>query len=480
MTLPYIILIPMIAGLIMVFLKNGTIARWIGLLASLATLAIVINGIHLADAGYGVLQYSRPWLGGLNSSFAFLFDGPSQLLCLLTAIAYPVILIATWQTRYERASVYFGLLMLVMAGMLGVFLASDALLFYFFWELALIPMYFLCGQWGSGDKIRITFKFFIYTFIGSLIMLLGVIYLYTKTPDASFAWESFKQVRLTLQEQQWFFWFFFIAFAIKMPIFPLHTWQPDTYSMAPISATMVLSGIMVKMGLFGVVRWLLPVFPEQSANFSHIIIVVSVLGLLYASVIALRQDSIKRLIAYSSIAHIGLMNAALFTGDAMATQGAYFQFFSHGINVIGLWIVVEIIEEQTGVTQMSKLGALATKAPWLTALLVIIVMANIALPLTNGFVGEFLMLTGLFGFKSLYGVLATLAVILSAIYMLGFIRKTFFGTTTNKIAFHELNSYQAAALIFVVVLIFTFGVFPQQMLDLGAQTLNQVTATLTN
>ncbi len=476
MILPFIILIPVIAGLVMVFLRNEVIAKWLGLIASFALLATVIYAIHLASAGFGVLQFSKPWLGGLNSSFAFLFDGPAKILTLLTAFTYPVILIATWNNRYHNAPVYYGLLMLSIAGMLGVFLASDALLFYFFWELALIPMYFLCGRWGGENRLRITFKFFIYTFVGSLIMLLGVIYLYSKTPDASFAWESFKNVTLTLQEQNWFFWFFFIAFAVKMPIFPLHTWQPDTYDMAPTSTTMVLSGIMVKMGLFGVVRWLLPVFPEQALNFGNFIITISLIGLVYASVIAIQQDNIKRLIAFSSIAHIGLMNAALFTGDPMAAQGAYFQFFSHGVNVIGLWIVVDIIEQQTGVTQISKLGALATKAPWLTAVLIVIVMANIALPLTNGFVGEFLMLNGLFNHKVLFGVFGTLTIILAAIYLLGFVRKAFYGTTSNKIMFSEMSPYQAAALIFLVVLILVFGLFPQQLLDLGSETLVELTA----
>ena len=249
--------------------------------------------------------------------------------------------------------------------MLGVFLSMDALLFYFFWELALIPAYFLCSIWGGEKRITVTFKFFVYTFVGSLLMLVSILFIYFKTPDHSFAMQSFYHAKLSASQAQWMFWLFFIALAIKMPVFPFHTWQPDTYEQAPTAVTMLLSGVMVKMGVFAVIRWLLPIFPQASQNNSSIIITLSVIGMLYASLIAIRQDDIKRLIAYSSIAHIGLMCAAMFANQQVGMQGVIIQMFNHGINIIGLWIVADAIEKQLGTRKFSELGGLAQKAPTL-------------------------------------------------------------------------------------------------------------------
>jgi NADH-quinone oxidoreductase subunit M len=360
-------------------------------------------------------------------------------------------------------------MLLTQTGLLGVFLATDALLFYFFWELALVPAYFLASKWGGERRIQAAFKFFIYTFVGSLIMLIGIIYLYYKTPDHSFAWSSFTHVHLTSVEQAWFFWFFFIAFAIKMPIFPFHTWQPDAYEQSPTAVTMVLSGIMVKMGLFAVARWLIPIFPEMSAKMSHIIIGLSVFGMIYASLIAMRQNDLKRLIAYSSIAHIGLMCAALFTNNASSMQGVTIQLFSHGINVIGLWIVGNAIEKQTGTTKMSELGGLAKTAPTLAILLVVMALANIALPLTNAFVGEFLMFNGLFDYNPTYAAIAGLSIILSAVYTLNMIQKVFFGETSSLLNMKDIPWNTSIALIIIVAMIFVMGVYPKPMFELGQQ-----------
>jgi NADH-quinone oxidoreductase subunit M len=260
---------------------------------------------------------------------------------------------------------------------------------------------------------------------------------------------------------------FFLAFAIKMPIFPFHTWQPDTYEQAPTATTMVLSGIMVKMGLFAVVRWLMPIFPEAAKGFDNIVIGLAVTGMIYASCIAIVQDDLKRLVAYSSIAHIGLMCAALFANNLNGVQGVMVQMFNHGINIIGLWVVIEIIERQFGTRKMSELGGLAQKAPALAILLVIIALANVALPLTNSFVGEFLMFTGLYKFNVWYTVVAGLSIILAAIYTLNMIQKVFYGNTnnlTNKAKDIQLN--EKLVLSVIVILIFVLGVYPKPMIEL--------------
>jgi NADH-quinone oxidoreductase subunit M len=358
----------------------------------------------------------------------------------------------------------------------------DVRIFYFFWELAVIPAYFLCSRWGGERRIQATFKFFVYTFAGSLLMLIGILYVYTHTSSTqyaehSFSMNAFYSAVLSAKEQNWVFWLFFVAFAIKMPVFPFHTWQPDTYEQAPTSTTMVLSGIMVKMGIFAVIRWLVPVFPEAATRFDNIIIGLSVVGMIYASLIAIRQDDLKRFVAYSSIAHIGLMCAAIFVKNQVGLQGVMIQMFSHGINIIGMWIVVDLVEKQTGTRKISELGGIAHKAPALTVFLVLIALANIALPLTNAFVGEFMMFSGLFKFNSIYTAVALISIILAAVYTLNMVQKVFYGETNPVTAVvQEISFNQKFVLVVLVVFIFLFGVFSQPLIDLSKDT---VTAILT-
>src|SRR5687767_4300587 len=369
-------LVPLIGGLLSFFIKNDKSVRTWALLVSFIGLALSIYSVAFSPSP-AQLSYSTPWLGSLGSNFSIKLDGLSKLLCLLTAIVYPVILIATWKTNYKNAHNFFALMLLTQAGLMGVFTAIDALLFYFFWELALIPVYFLCSQWGGERRIQVTFKFFIYTFSASVVMLIGLLYLYFQTPDRSFAIQSFYNLSLPASTQSWLFWLLFIAFAVKMPVFPFHTWQPDTYEQSPTAVTMVLSGVMVKMGVFGLIRWVLPVFPLAAIQFENVVIGLSVVGMIYASIIAIRQDDLKRLVAYSSIAHIGLIAAAVFTRQQIALEGVMIQMFSHGINIIGLWIVIDVIEKKLGVRKISELSGIAHRAPALTIMLVVIAFANI-------------------------------------------------------------------------------------------------------
>lgn len=463
------LLIPLITGLGLLFAGNSTMAKQVAFIASILVLSMVLYGLWIPQNS-SLLAYSQIWMGGINSKFSLMLDGPGKITTLLTAVSFPLIFLATWRNEYHDAPRYFALMLLSQAGLMGVFLASDALLFYFFWELALIPVYFLCSMWGGDRRIAVSFKFFIYTFTGSILMLIGIIYLYTKTPDLSFSWESFKLVKLSIVEQTWFFTFFFIAFAIKMPIFPLHTWQPDTYEQAPTSTTMVMSGVMVKMGLFGIIRWLLPVFPEMSQKMAVPIIILSIIGMLYASLIAIRQDDIKRLIAYSSIAHIGLMCAALFVPSSLGHEGAVLQLFNHGINIIGLWMVVDIIEKQTGIRKMSELGGLAHQAPWTAAFLVTIALANIALPFTNAFVGELLMFSGLFALNGWFSFTAGISIILAAVYTLGMVQKVFLGEQNEHLQIKDLRLPQVIALSVIVLIILFFGLYPTPLIHLGEQT----------
>ncbi len=461
----------MLTGLLGFFIKNEKQARAWALFSVIATLAISLTGLLVNDQKY--LQHDCEWMPALGSRFSVSLDGMGQLLCLLNAVAYPLIFIATWDNSYKKAKNFFALMLLAQAGLMGVFVAMDALVFYFFWELALIPMYFLCSQWGGEKRIAVTFKFFIYTFVGSLLMLIGILYIQSRTATHSFSIEAFYNVALSNGQQSWLFWLFFIAFAIKMPIFPFHTWQPDTYEQAPTATTMVLSGVMVKMGLVGIIRWLIPVMPAAAYSWGDVVMSLSVIGIIYASLIAIRQDDIKRLVAYSSIAHIGLMCMAVFAENTSGLQGVMIQMFNHGINIIGLWIMVEIIEKRFGTRKLSGLGGLAQKAPSMAIFFVIIALANIALPLTNAFAGEFLMFNSLLNARTsylyaiLFMVFAGLGIIFAAVYTLNMIRKVFYGENvvaeTNGAS--DLKGYEKAALSVIVLLIFAMGIYPQLLLD---------------
>lgn len=480
-----LIVIPLLSGLATFLIKQEKAAKTWSLFASLITLVISILGITVVKDP-AALQANLPWLPLLGSSFAVTLDGMGQILCLLTAVAFPMIFLATWNATYKNGKNFFALMLLAQAGLMGVFLAYDALLFYFFWELALIPAYFLCSQWGGEKRIAVTMKFFIYTFVGSLFMLIGIIYVYYHTPGQSFALEDFYKASLSPKEQNWIFWLFFIAFAVKMPIFPLHTWQPDTYEQSPTATTMVLSGVMVKMGLLGVIRWLAPVLPMATWQNGDTVGLLCVIGMIYASILAMQQDDLKRLIAYSSIAHVGLMCLAIFVSSEKGMQGVMIQMFNHGINVIGLWIVVELIERQFKTRKISELGGLAQKAPGLTIMLVIVSLANVALPLTNAFIGEFLLFTGVFTSTAskmgpIFTAVAGLSIILSAVYTLNMIQKVFYGNTNQLTAnATDIRPNEKLVLGILVVAILVIGVYPKPLLELTEGTVEAIMSRMIN
>jgi NADH-quinone oxidoreductase subunit M len=470
MVLLSILSIPFIAAIILLFVKPNEKANYIAIASTGITLALALN-----IAFNGAANFDASWMPSINARFVLTADGLSKILLLLTGISFPAIFIATSKNEIKNRAQFLSLMLFTQTGLLGVFLAGDALLFYFFWELALIPVYFLCSIWGGEKRVAVTFKFFIYTFLGSLFMLIGIILVYTHTADQSFAIQAFKQATLSSGQQLTAFALFFTAFAIKMPIFPLHTWQPDAYEQSPTAVTMVLSAVMVKMGLYGVMRWLMPLFPDAFSAHSNFVVTLSVIGILYASFIAIRQDDMKRLIAYSSIAHIGLMSAALFTKTEIGAQGVLIQLFSHGINVLGLWIIADIIEQQTGTRSLKEMGGLAKQNPTLGILLVGFAFANIALPLTNAFVGEFLMLNSLFQFKPWIAAAAGVSVVLAAIYTLNMVQKCAYGEVSEKMSKMQAPNMPAQfVLIVLLVVVIVSGVYPAPLFNLTADTLQQL------
>jgi NADH-quinone oxidoreductase subunit M len=452
---------------------KGNAAKAMGLISTMVTMAL---SAYVSAANYGgTLTFDAEWIPMLGTRFSLLADGMSSMLCLLTGIVMLVVMIAQINKDVDNEGSFYGLMLLGQAGLMGVFLASDALLFYVFWELALIPVYFLCSQWGGEKRIAVTFKFFVYTFVGSLMMLAGLIYLAVQNQGApSYAWSDIVRVGASLPPatQQWLFWLIFIAFAIKMPVFPFHTWQPDAYEQSPTPVTIILSALMVKMGLFAVLRWLLPVLPAGVDYWSETVVVLSVIGIVYASCLAIVQTDIKRLIAYSSIAHMGLMCAAAFAHSQVGMHGIMVQMFNHGINITGMWLIVSMVENRWGTRDMNKLGGMATTAPAMAIALVIISLANIALPLTNGFIGEFMLFNGLFSGAianhMTLMVIAGLGIILGAVYTLNMVQKTAYGEAVQMNVAKDLSLNEYMGLGIIITLILFLGFYPKPLLDLTA------------
>lgn len=466
MILLLLILVPFVTGMISFLWKQGPVKGW-ALGTSLITLVIALVASFISTQS--ALAFNVPWISSLGASFNLHGSGMSILLALLTAIVFPVIFISQLNKPVEEAHRFYGLMLLSQAGLMGVFLAHDLLLFYFFWELALIPVYFLCSTWGGERRIQVTFKFFVYTFLGSLLMLAGIIYLYLQTPGRTFDWETIKQTGASLSavQQGAVFCLFFIAFGIKMPIFPFHTWQPDTYEQSATPVTIVLSALMVKMGLFATVNWLVKILPEGTACWTNTVMVLSVIGIIYASLLAMVQSDIKRLIAYSSIAHIGLMSLGIFANDpnGIAMNGLTVQMFNHGINITGMWLIVSMIEQRYGTRNLRELGGMAGSAPTMAIALVIIAFANIALPLTNGFIGEFMLFHGIFQSENPYHitfmVLAGLGVIFGAVYTLNMVQKVAYGEVKTTAVVSDVSRNELVGLVVIIALIIVLGVYPK-------------------
>lgn len=470
-----LLFLPFAGSLIALSLKNGS-SRYIALGTSLLSLSLAIYSWSIFPGGAGrVYELNIPWVASLGIQFHLGIDGISLLLVLLTNLLIPVIILTTFNHRYTRENIFYFLVLFMQTGLIGVFISMDAFLFYIFWEIALVPIYFICALWGGQNRIKVTIKFFVYTILGSLFMLAGIIYLYFLTPNRSFDIAAFYSLALDASTQRYVFLAFFMAFAIKMPVFPFHTWQPDTYTEAPAQGTMLLAGIMLKMGIYGVIRWILPIMPMAVAFYSPYLIALAVIGIIYASVIAFTQTDLKRLVAYSSIAHVGLIAAALFAANIFSLQGSMIQMLSHGINVVGLFFVISIIQQQTGTRETLSLGGIATKAPVLAVCFGLIMLGTIALPLTNGFVGEFLMLNGLFWFNPVVAAIAGLTIILGAVYMFRMYQKVMLGPASSATEnFTDVQGIDRFILITLTVLIIITGVYPQPLLSLTEPAIQNI------
>ncbi len=472
-----ILFFPLIASLL-IFLSGNKLASKIALFFSVIELAITFYAYLIyKQTGAESFYYFKEWIADPKISFHLGMDGLSLLMVILTNFLTPIIILSAFNRNIENAKGYFSLITFMQFALVGVFIAYDGLLYYIFWELALIPIYFIALRWGGPNRVNVTLKFFIYTLAGSLLMLFGFIMLYQYNPSHSFDIRELyaNASKVCACKQSWLFWLFFAAFAIKIPIVPFHTWQADTYKEAPTQGTMLLAGIMLKMGTYSLLRWLIPIVPSGVAHWGPYAIVLCVVGIVYASIIAIMQKDLKKLFAYSSVAHVGLISAGIFALNMQGLQGSVVQMLAHGINVVGLFFCADIIFNRTKSLNVEGLGGIRNIAPQFNTMFMVVVLGSVALPLTNGFIGEFLLLFGVYEYNTWLSVFAGLTIILGAVYMLRMFQKVMLGNTNEHTAvFPDLLWNEKLVLGVLVIAIIVMGVYPKPVFEIAEPALKLI------
>lgn len=468
-----LLILPFI-GAILAALAGNRAANKIALLSTVATLLYTAKiYFDFSNGTTDGLAFSTQWLTEPNISFSLTVDGLTLLMLILTNLLVPVIVLSGLGATQQNSRVFYALVLVMQGALNGVFMASEGFVFYVFWELALIPIYFIALLWGADHTRKITFKFFLYTLAGSLFMLISFIILYLVTGDLRI--ESLQGLSLNGLGQTLIFIGFFLAFAIKIPLVPFHTWQADTYTAAPTQGTMLLSGIMLKMGLYGLIRWLLPIVPFAVAQYTPVIMTLAVVGVVYGSWIAIQQNNIKRLFAYSSLAHVGLIVAGIFSLKTIGMTGAIVQMLAHGVNVVGLFFAAEIILRRTGTLDLTALGGIRNVAPWFSTYFFIMLLASVGMPLTNAFVGEFMLLFAVWQYNTILGIIAGLTIILAAVYLLRMFQRAMLGNTNTVTAdFQDLTLSEHLTFIPLIILVFVLGVYPMPVIELVQPVVNQI------
>ncbi|HMU07211.1 MAG TPA: NADH-quinone oxidoreductase subunit M [Kaistella sp.] len=481
-----LLLLPL-AGSALVFAWKNPASKYLALGIAFAEMFLtffMLSSLDFKPTVDGVLQYeiNYPWSNFIKSNLHFGIDGMSMLMLLLTNILSVLIILSSFNEKPSYRNTFYGLILLMQFGLIGVFTALDGLLFYIFWEVTLIPIWLIAGIWGQENKkIQFTTRFFVYTFVGSLFMLIGLIYVYTHS--ASFALTDLYNADLNASEQTVIFWFIFFAFAVKLPIFPFHSWQPDTYTYSPTQGSMLLSGIMLKMAVYGLLRYLLPITPDPILGISgQIVMAMAIYGIVHGALIAIIQNDSKRLIAYSSLSHVGLMVAGIMASAILTMkgtlmieggEGALVQAFAHGINVVGLFYCADILYKRFKTRDIRQMGGLAKVAPKFAVLFMVILLGSVALPLTNGFVGEFILIKSIFDYNVLAAVVAGLTMIFSAVYLFRFYGKAMFGKGDERVlaSLGDLTDVEFSVMASLVVFVILLGIFPQPIIEMVQSSL---------
>ncbi|NUN47268.1 MAG: NADH-quinone oxidoreductase subunit M [Candidatus Brocadiae bacterium] len=431
--------------------------------------------------GTAALQFveNRAWVPALGITWSLGLDGLSMPLALLTTFLTPICILASWSIQ-DRVKEYMAAFLLLEAAMLGTFAAQDLLLFYVCWEAMLIPMFLIIGVWGGRRRIYAALKFFIFTVVGSLPMFIAILYLYFQSGATSFDLASIREALraspLALDVSRVCFVAFAVAFAVKVPVWPLHTWLPDAHVEAPTAGSVILAGVLLKMGTYGLLRFAIPLFPEAAAHYAPVMIALAVIGIIYGSLMCLAQEDMKKLIAYSSVAHLGFCVLGMFAFSEKALQGAVLQMINHGISTGALFLCVGVLYERRHTRLLEDFGGIARVVPAFSAVLIIVTLSSIGLPGTNGFVGEFLILLGAFETQPLAAILATSGVVLGAVYMLWMVQRVLFGKIVHEEneALGDLRGREWATLLPLLVLIFFIGLAPNVLLSRMEPTLTKL------
>ncbi len=465
MIVAILLLIPFLAATFMVVATPTRQARVVALASTLMTL-VFTGWLCFAYQGDPVIAVDSDWVPAWGLRLVMGYDGIGLLMILLTALVFPFIIGAGFGERLQHPSLVNALLLYTQAFLLGVFTAQNALLFYIFYELALLPVFFLLLYWGGERRRGITVRFFMYTLLGGLSLLFGILYCMVQEGGFNGDFSALAALDLPLDTQIWLFWVLFLAFAIKLPIFPFHGWQPDTYSMAPVQGTMVLAAVMLKMGLYGILRLVFPIVPEGAAYWQNTVIILSLIGAIYGGVIAFRQWDLKRLIAYSSLSHVGLLCAGLFAWNGYAVTGSLYQAFAHAIMVVGLLYLTGALRERVGSTEMGAMGGLKARTPRLAALFLLVMVNAIALPFTQGFIGEWLMFAGIWQLNGWMAFGAVTTIVLGAIYMLYAYQRVMLGEDKWQLEMDDATLRDHLVLVPLIAVTFILGVYPAPILNL--------------
>ncbi|MET0761257.1 MAG: NADH-quinone oxidoreductase subunit M [Thermoleophilaceae bacterium] len=469
--LSIILFLPLATGVIGALLPRG-MARWAVLAGTVAVLAYAIVLLFDFDSGARGLQYvtDDEWIPELGIRYQLGIDGLNLFMVVLTAISWVACTLVAAVREQERAKLFFFHMALAETAVLGAFLAQDLALFIIFFDLMLVPFYFLIGGWGTGDRVRATTKFVIYTLVGSLLMLgaaiaLGVL----ATPDGgelSFSLAVLEERSVPEGSQQWIVLLFALAFFVKAPLFPLHGWVPETYRSTSIPVLALLSAVLSKVGVYGFLRIVLPVMPEGSQHWQELFIIVAVFSILYGSILAFSQDNIRLVVAYSSIAQLGFIVLGIFALEDKGAQGAVFQMLNHGLVVVPLFLIIGVIATRAGGSQsVEQLGGMAFRAPVLAALFLITTFATLAMPGSANFIGEILVLFGAFEDKLVYGLVASIGVVLASVYMIRLFQRTMHNRVGPKVRSSEIDGLHLAAIAPLVAVIVALGVYPNFVVE---------------
>jgi NADH-quinone oxidoreductase subunit M len=473
--LSLILFTPLAGAIALLFVnkQSESTIRWIANGVALVGFLISVPLWWAYDPSNAEFQFIErlPWIPSIGAEYFLGVDGFSTLLILLTTMMGFIAVLSSWNAITDRVKEYYVFLLMLQTGMLGAFMALDFLLFFLFWEVMLVPMYFLIGIWGSSNRLYSAIKFFLYTLVGSVVMLLGILALYfyhhSVTGVYSFDVTRYYALDLPLDLQWWIFLAFFLGFAIKVPMFPFHTWLPDAHTDAPTAGSVILAAVLLKMGTYGFIRFSLPILPQGTNAFVPMMVLLSIIGIVYGALVAFAQKDWKRLVAYSSVSHMAMVMLGMFALNPVGITGSILQQLNHGISTGALFLLVGVVYERRHTREISEYGGLSKVMPVYAAIFLLMTMSSIGLPTLNGFIGEILILQGIFVVDKIWAAFAATGIVLGAVYMLSLYQRTMFGTIENpkNEKLLDLSGREFATFAPLIVLAIWIGLYPKPFLD---------------